>query len=325
MTFCRELGTHKASDASTLVSGGTDRASSLKPINYITDQIGKRIFWVMVAGVRSMQQMGASINEIPIPPPNAQQPYPEMPLEVDDEYIFADHVLPQPEGTMSLITGFNRNINTYLSMNELIGIDMCYGQGYYRSTPPELQVDTANPQAERNVAFLDESGFQYCPPAFPATQPAHDVRHAFAEQPSRRRKLQLEIQKANIYASQLATRSYYVERYLNLRDTHRAQSHVSERSEGDAKDEVDLMITNERELIVQHLLTVLTTITQRNMEPNGASLVNKIRQVASTLLNDAPERKGPMAMKAEEYLSKFLDIMMKLEKTGTVAGGQTAQ
>ncbi|KAK8100806.1 hypothetical protein PG999_011180 [Apiospora kogelbergensis] len=81
------------------------------------------------------------------------------------------------------------------------------------------------------------------------------------------------------------------------------------------------MITNERELIVQHLLTVLTTITQRNMEPNGASLVNKIRQVASTLLNDAPERKGPMAMKAEEYLSKFLDIMMKLEKTGSVAGG----
>ncbi|KAK8034523.1 hypothetical protein PG993_009518 [Apiospora rasikravindrae] len=96
---------------------------------------------------------------------------------------------------------------------------------------------------------------------------------------------------------------------------------MSENSESGGKDEVDLMITNERELIVQHLLTVLTTITQRNMEPNGASLVNKIRQIASTLLNDAPERKGPMAMKAEEYLSKFLDIMMKLEKTGTVTGG----
>lgn len=339
MTFCRELGTHKASDTSMLMPSSTDLAS--KPVNYVTDQVGKRIFWVMVAGVRSMQQMGASINDIPIPPPNAQQPYPEMPLEVDDEYIFADHVLPQPEGTMSLITGFNRNINTYLSMNELIGIDMCYGIKFFEWTaqrtmlnnalnqaksitnalPPELQVDTANPQAESNVKFLDESGFQYCPPAFPATQPPHDVRHAFAEQPLRRRKLQLEIQKANIYASQLATRSYYVERYLNLRDTYRAQSSVSESSEGDSKDAVDEMITNERELIVQHLLTVLTTITQRNMEPNGASLVNKIRQVASTLLNDAPERKGPMAMKAEEYLSKFLDIMMKLEKTGSVAGG----
>ena len=88
-------------------------------------------------------------------------------------------------------------------------------------------------------------------------------------------------------------------------------------------------MTEERELIIRNLLVVLTSITQRNMEPNGASLVNKIRQVASTLLHDAPERKGPLALKADEYLGKFVDILMKLEKSSTVAsnepGTMTAQ
>ena len=108
-------------------------------------------------------------------------------------------------------------------------------------------------------------------------------------------------------------RSYFVERYLNLRDAHRTE--VNE----DVKDEIDQIVQDERELIVQNLLTVLSSITQRNMEPNGASLVNKIRQVASTLLNDAPERKGPVAAQAEETLSKFVEILIALEKSGTMS------
>ena len=89
---------------------------------------------------------------------------------------------------------------------------------------------------------------------------------------------------------------------------------------------------SEREAIVQSLITVLASISQRNLEPNGASVINKIRQVASTLLNDRPERKGPVAQKAEEYLGQFLDILMKLEKTGRsstayhqAAGDMTAE
>ena len=35
-----------------------------------------------------------------------------------------------------------------------------------------------------------------------------------------KRKTQYEIQKANIYISQLATRSYITERYFSMRDIH---------------------------------------------------------------------------------------------------------
>ncbi|KAI3318967.1 hypothetical protein HD806DRAFT_298396 [Xylariaceae sp. AK1471] len=336
MSFCRELGTHRPRDLSSLAGQLPDLVADInsaanKPVDHIKDQIGKRIFWVMVAGIRSMSQLGASINELPLPPPTTQEPYPEQPVEVDDEYIFSDQVLPQPGGTISLITGFNRNIRIYMTMNELIGVEMCYGINFFdwsaqkniisnglvsakqaiEDLPPQLQIIKVEPD-QNDPAELDQAGLKYCPPAFPEAQPENDVRRTLAEQPLRRRQLQCEIQKANIHASQLATRSYFVERYLNLRDAH------PENAQG-VKDDRDEMVAEEREMIVQDLLAVLASISQRNLEPNGQSMINKIRQVASTLVQAASERKGPVAIRAEDYLNRFIDILVKLERSGTAA------
>ncbi|KAK7745697.1 hypothetical protein SLS62_009663 [Diatrype stigma] len=371
MTFVREVSVHR-NKGFTPGAPGSDITSSFgvpsnKPVDHIKDQMTKRIFWVIVAGVRSMTQLGASINDLPLPPPTSQEQYPDQPVEVDDEFIYTDQILPQPEGIPSLITGFNRNICVYTTMNELVGVDMCYGMKFFdwsaqknilsnglssakqatEDLPVHLQVKTEPGQPE--PPSFDYAGMQYHPPAFPDAQPSDDVRRAFAEEPMRRRQLQFEIQKANIYASSLATRSYFVERYLNLRDAERQRRKAEGRAnaeednvdadaanangngcndgdgiEGDLKDERDAMVASERELIVRNLLTVLTSISQRNLEPNGGSIIYKIRQVASTLLNDAPERKGPVAVQAEEYLAKFLDILMRLEKTGGASAASVA-
>lgn len=348
MTFCRELlAVRRNETAATVAEIAAALSGTNQPINHIQDQISKRIFWVMVAGLRSMTQLGASINEIPLPPPTTQEPYPDLPVEVDDELIYPHQILAQPEGSTSLITGFNHNVNTYMAMNELVGVDMCYGINFFEwsaqksmlsnalsSTkshlerlPDSLQIKMDRAQLENGLgALAEDPSLRYYPPAFPATQPPNDVRHALAENPNTRRRLQLEVQKANIYASQLATRSYFVERYLNLRDAHKAQVTLHGNNDvkvngEDVRDELDNMVYDEREAIIRSLLTVLTSITQRNMEPNGVSLVNKIRQIASTLLNDAPERKGPVAKQAEEYLGKFLEILVKLERTGANTSG----
>ncbi|RYO82913.1 hypothetical protein DL766_003390 [Monosporascus sp. MC13-8B] len=351
MTFVREVSVYRRKGSSPPEPSVDDIASVLsssdnKPVDHIKDQMTKRIFWVIVAGVRSMTQLGASMNELPLPPPTSQEQYPDQPVEVDDEYIYADQILPQPEGIPSLITGFNRNICVYTTMNELVGVDMCYGMKFFdwnaqknilgnglaaakqatEDLPVHLRVKTEPSQPQ--PPNFDESGLQYHPPAFPAAQPPNDLRHAFAEEPMRRRELQFEIQKANIYASSLATRSYFVERYLNLRDAELQRRKLEGNGAVDAvEDERDLMVAEERELIVENLLTVLSSISQRNMEPNGASIINKIRQVASTLLDDAPERKGTVAVRAEEYLRRFVDILMGLEKTGgsRAPGPMTAQ
>ncbi|KAI1302870.1 hypothetical protein F5Y03DRAFT_360225 [Xylaria venustula] len=337
MSFCKELRAPGPRNLSGLVAYPPELAAAAadslanRSIDHVKDQMGKRIFWAVAAGIRSISQLGVSINELPtLPPPTTQEPYPEEPLEVDDEYIFVDQILAQPEGSISLITGFNRNIRIYMTMNELIGVEMCYGINFFdwsaqkniisnglesaivavKDLSPHLQVFRAASD-QNNATELDQAGLQYYPPALPGSQPENDVRRVLSE-PSLRRQLQFEIQKANIHAAQLATRSYFVERYLNLRDAHPENAQA-------VKDIRDEMVAEERESIVQDLFAVLTSISQRNLEPNGQSTINKIRQVASTLVEGASERKGPVAVKAEEYLNGFIEILVKLERSGTAA------
>ncbi|KAK0665933.1 hypothetical protein QBC41DRAFT_158056 [Cercophora samala] len=374
MDFIRELGYHKPRETGSHMFGVTYRGP---PFNHVEDQLGKRIFWCMFVGVRSMVQIGAPQSELIFPPPTPAEPYPEFPAEVDDQYILPHQILVQPEGVVSLMTGFIQGIKIYMTMNGLVSIELSYGissLGFHdqRSMlddclgavkqvmdhlPPELTINLGQHTNDgSSLSGLDlpnatnyydtGNNYVYLPPDYLPVQTQTSL------QDPETRRLQYEIQKANIYASQLATRSYYVERYLNLRDNHREQARVQAAQAAQAQayaaenavngngtngalgsdavsksvaaaalhaaaqqqDPIDTHMFAERELIVQNLLTVLTSITQRNMEPNGSSLINKIRQVASTLLNCAPDRKGPVAQKAEEPLSKFVDILMRLER-----------
>lgn len=265
----------------------------------------------------------------------------------------ANEIVHQQDTNVTLLTGFRFAIDIYTTMNGVVSLELAYGmstlpwfdqrtllrdgllaaKSITDSLPLELQLGQHSDQGNVMASF-DESGLQYVPPAWPNSQPPHDLRNVIKNQPLRRRQLQYEIQKANIFISQLATRSYFVELYFNLRDVYLSEQHANllegqteeegKVQEGDDNDIFEFM-SAERELIVQNLLTVLGSISQRNMEPNGGSLINKIRQVASTLLNDAPERKGPIAIKSEEALSQLINILMKLEKTGPSGGEMSAE
>ncbi|KAK4210073.1 hypothetical protein QBC37DRAFT_390754 [Rhypophila decipiens] len=363
MAFIREMGYHKPRDLGNMHTV-TYRGPSF---DLVQDQLGKRIFWTMFLGIRSMLQLGSPQAEMVLPPPTPSEPYPEFPVEVDDQFILPQQILGQPQGVVSKLTGFNQAIKIYMTMNPVVSIELSYGittlpfhdqramlsgclqaaKDIMHGLPQELTLNlTSFPNASeptfdlgdlgsgvaKTDGFMDD-GFQYYTAAYAHHQPSNAFKNDMEQ-----RRLQYEIQKANIYTSQLATRSYYVERYLNLRDNHRQAVALGQASDvdgnglsdpiknaavaalsavGEQADPVDATMLAERELIVQNLLTVLASISQRNMEPNGHSLVNKIRQVASTLVNSSPERKGPLAVKAEETLNRFLDIMLRLEKSGT--------
>ena len=320
-----------------------------------------------------MMQLGASPFEIPFPAPTETNPYPDRPAEVDDECIFEDHIMAQPPGTLSLLTGFNRGIDVYMTMDGLVRAEFSHGmtqlpwseqRSLLRKLVQDVKTKTTNLPSELSLElgstgasdgtgmrvfsaeyFDDLPGYQYYPPSFDMPQ-QNDLRLVLQDQPARRRQIQYDCQKANIYTSQLATRSYFVEMYLNLRDSARDKNQLGYpvRSNGSDKVEtstsiaaaaiqaaaaaanaedpvaIDDAMAEERELIVQDLLVVLAAIPQRNMEPNGSALINKIRQVASTLMSDAPERKGPLAKKAEGDLGRFLEILMRLEKTSGSTG-----
>ncbi|KAH7122907.1 hypothetical protein EDB81DRAFT_872548 [Dactylonectria macrodidyma] len=353
LTLVRELGFNRPKHPGDLPTFGNDNCSpDPLPFNHVKDQIGKRIFWCLLLGIRSFSQLGASTADMVIAPSTPSLPYPAYPENVDDICVLANEIIHQQDGSVTLLTGFRFGIDIYTTMNGVVSLEIAYGmstlpwadqrvllrdgllaaRSITDNLPPELQLGNHGDEAA-TLASFDESGIHYVPPAWPNSQPAHDLRIAIKNHPARRRHLQYEIQKANIYVSQLATRSYFVELYFNLRDVHLAEEQqnphqTGEQSEeeqaaqnADEKEIYDFM-SEERELIVQHLLTVLGSISQRNLEPNGGSIINKIRQVASTLLNDAPERKGPLAMKSEGALSQLINILMKLERSG--ASGPSA-
>jgi len=289
-------------------------------------------------------------------------------MEVDDKYIHANEVLQQPEGTVSLITGFNKVIDIYTTMDPIVTVEMTGGmQQYEEKVQRQILIDCVRTVKERmenlpvalsldltpviaagdgservgdvqlpsNEYFDDLPGYRYYPATYGAIAD-NDLRHVIATHPDRRKQIQFDIQKANIYASQLATRSFYVEMFFNLYEGHHPLMKGDVLDSGlpangddagagtngelngeDLQDpgKVERIMWSERELIVQNLLTVLVTIPQRNMEPNGSSLITKIRQVASTLIGDKDDRKGPVARKVEYSLHRFVDILMRLEKT----------
>ncbi|KAI8249366.1 putative transcriptional regulatory protein TBS1 [Colletotrichum sp. SAR 10_77] len=345
LALIRELGFHRPKHPGELPTFGNDNCSpDPLPFHHIKDQIGKRIFWCLLLGVRSFSQLGASHADLVIAPSTPGLPYPALPENVDDLYIMANEIVFPSEDTVTLLTGYRFAIEIYTTMNAIVSVELVYGMNtlpwsdqrpilrdalvaakeIIDRLPTELQLSASHDQSS-GFGALDDADLQYVPPAYPNSQPPNDVRNVIKNQPQRRRQLQYEIQKANIYISQLATRSFYVELYFNLRDVHLADPNketqngesAEEKAAKEAEDSaVFELMTAERELIVQNLLHVLGSISQRNLEPNGGSLINKIRQVASTLLNDAPERKGPVAMNSEEALMRLIDVLLKLEGTG---------
>lgn len=308
-----------------------------------------------------MTQLGASSRDLIIPPATPNSSYPDYPREVDDAYILPDRILPQPEGSVSVLTGFVKCIQIYQTMDDIVRIELSHGMAAYtweqqkqylstallkakevgESLPPELRLDMSSTTSSRS-SFAND--YKYVPPAYPDRQPNHDVRHLFAEDESKKRFVQYEIQKANIYASLLGTRAHYVEKYMQLRDIHmenkraEAQSNASGsivyRTAPDlsssslaaaavqavaeqSNDNIDDMFNGEREEVVPNLFTMLMSIDQCNMEPNGGSLITKIRQIAGMLLSDRADRKCQYELRNEEYLRVFLEILTRLEKTGT--------
>ncbi|KZZ90869.1 Zn(2)-C6 fungal-type DNA-binding domain protein [Moelleriella libera RCEF 2490] len=363
LVLLRGLGFKRRATPGELPTFGADSYSQESlPFNHVKDQTGKRLFWCLLlsarsldqlCSTRSLSQLGLNGADLVIFPPTPSSPYPDYPENVDDICILANEIIHQAEGSVTLLTGFRFGIDIYTTMNGIVSLELAYGMSTLRwadqrgllrdglmaaksiteNLPPELQL---TPQGDdgNSLAALDESGLQYVPAAWPNAQPAHDIRNVIKTQPPQRRRLQHEIQKANIFMSQLATRSYFVDMYFNLRDVHLAEKQQGDMIKVEAEElqalqdvddeEIHELMATERELIVQNLLEIVGSVSQRNVEPNGMSLIYKMRQVASTLVNDAPERKGPVATRSDEVLAQLVDILAKLEKTGPAAASRAA-
>lgn len=255
----------------------------------IERELGRRLFYTSLVGYRSLQQMGSADTRLYHPAETPTERYPPLPLEVDDKYLFPTHAGPQSAQIVARLVGFNANVQVYNSYNPLSAWEAAFGSGQpmdwerqrtiiweclqkakavVDSVPPELSVRWAQTSSVSPDRTLEEQA----------------------------RAIQYEIQKANIYASQLATRSYLVEKYWRLYETCRMYHKSSDletpgtprsmaKTEVDGVDSVTAsqthaqsdyigrMMAEERQLVIRDLFVLLRSINEVNMEPNGASFV----------------------------------------------------
>lgn len=277
---------------------GVPPGASDAKIDYITQEMGRRLFWVIFVSVRTMQILGASFGELFVPPSTPTEPYPPLPTEVDDAYIYPSHVLSQPPGLISELVGFNVNVRVFCSYNSLSATEMAFGineifdwekqkalleeclravKVALNEVPRELMLRSGSRISQYDFNLNGQGVLGY--------STTHSVtpylEHQSGESSSsERRRLQHAIQKTNIYASQLSVRSHIVEKYWNLRERVILRSlntptvnSPEKTADGlgyalqhsDALDITDQSMAAERENIVKELMAVLGMISQVNM------------------------------------------------------------
>lgn len=336
LTILRALGLHKPDEhifTPSLGPQGPEYETGREQIvDHITLEMGRRIFWTLFVGARqvsttstlagpadlhfrSIHQVGRVLDELVVTPETPNDPYPPLPVEVDDFCIFPHHIEPQPPGLLPMIAGFNANVRIYLSYSPLTMMEMAWGVGSVidwerqkkilhdslqkcksavENLPQELnswKSVNGTLSDQQNGHDLDFNYLQSLPTRDPATLNPNDVDAT----PEERRRRQYDIQKANIHASSLCTRSYVVEKFFNLYerqtgsksqqpgsnpvspgvtgvglDTLLAQAATSAYGAGEKE------MMEERESIIKDLLTVMSSIDQVNMEPNADSFVSDI-------------------------------------------------
>lgn len=338
----RRLGFHKPErerepDSETYQFGGEDPPLE-QPPNYIEQESGRRLYWLCFVGCQSIRQLGAMEGDLLMPPMSQMEKLPPMPCEVDDEYIYSLHVEPQPPDTLSLMAGFNMNVQIFRAFHSLTALEMAFGRNELydwdrqrqlirqslskvksvtENAPFELQLQPKS--SERTGSATAQSTAEYSRRSISKTNPIPDQigflptrtrsnASAMAYPP---RSVQYEIQKANIYATQLATRSYLVEKFWNLYELREARggpsdrlasvsdgsptggvlgagvehTYLNRRTPSDMTDVGEQAMAVERENIVRDMAALLSIINQVNMEPNGLSFVSlkKVTTVQKSL------------------------------------------
>ena len=320
LTISRIIGLHRVkSSHSTCNSGyplamnGNDHDDQHQgnEEDLILRELGRRTFWILFVAIKSIQQLGASSGEFWMPPETPSEPYPPLPLEVDDAYLTPTHIIPQPQGMISTLVGFNANVKVYSTYNALSTMELAYGFDVFNWNRQKRVLEQSLCAVKHALDDVPTE-LKLCPKSYMAELQqqrypsptrtnsnkvsAHHNENSVQDILAERRTFQYAIQKANIYVSQLGTRSYLVEKYWNLFDAHkRIKSGNSSKGNspgnfasgldgflppsntGDCSNDfgfIEQDMANEREDIVKDLLHVLGVISQADIEPNGTSFVS---------------------------------------------------
>lgn len=317
VTICRVLEIHRPDGPGTeaavqaakaaathAIATGNVREDMMPPLpnaDVVLQELCKRMFWIVFSTVASFQQLGVSARELNVPPPTASEPYPDLPLEIDDAYITPQGPRPMPEGEISKLAGFNAIMQVYKACADVSAMDVVYGGSQPSDWPHQKMILLRSLESvegvsgivpsiflSRNKAFSNEAARQPNYPLPTQGYLGHGVLVPFqTDGPNEQKKTAIEIQKANLYSAQLATRSYLLQKYLILSDEFRANNNptaspmesgeiagADDPPAGQNEATSDDEWTRGRDSLLKDMLNLLQNLDLTYIEPNGLSFVS---------------------------------------------------
>ncbi|KAL9048664.1 MAG: hypothetical protein Q9162_007611 [Coniocarpon cinnabarinum] len=312
--------------------------STPQHLNLIERETSNRIYWSLFCLVRSAftSGYGAGVADVPINPDTPLRRHPPLPLEVDDDRIFPDHVEPQPHSVPTPISGLNHTCRVHLQyeairafkmawlvdevydmsrQNEIYCRCMANAQSMHDDNLPLVFRITSSPQTSGGA--FDHHGIlspavgsaPHFPSPLSASHPAPD-----------RRGIGIEIQKVNLHTTFLTTRTFYLEKYWSS-NGHRAE----------VIGVTPFQAQEARLRTGRELLELITRTRVEFMEPSAFIFCMQVRQVTSVLHYSSRNSASPAdnnGIKVEDdalsegretaqrYVSEFLKMLVTLQKGG---------
>lgn len=326
--------------------------STPQHVNLIEREIAYRIYWALYIVVRSAFTFafGSGIADIHFNPSTPLRRHPPLPAEVDDRQILPDRIELQPVNPGHPLSAFNTICRMHISYEPIKAWKLSWAvderldrdkqnrlyiqcvqkaqQVIDKNLHPEFRVipspsptHTGNPIPGKLWEQQQQGGILSptvgSAPHFPSAGTANP--NGTVEESAPRRKIAIEIQKANVHVTHVTARSFYLEKYWN--------------SNGMAESIIGMtidQIQQEKLSMARRLLEALSQVHPLYMEPISFVFCMKIRQVASTLYtmssiqgsqDQGKDRSGDDVGRdprqiAQAYVNEFLTILMGLEKNG---------
>lgn len=292
------------------------RITEYRGLNHIETQLRKKGFWLLFYSYVHGQVQSLRRDRLTFLDPSLIGTIDLeslMPVDVDDEAIFEDHIVPGLSSRPNLTTAFNLTSLVFWA-----AIESRQACTAVTTTQNVCRCGQDNRHKQMDHLQRRLQDLKYSLDAIPPELRQWAVRPMplspdMASNAPGVVVSQLGAVRGNLHVTQLWLQSILLDQLEALL-----------RDDASSFDAPAYLATvesrwSERENLCSQLIQVLHAIPQKDLEPNGLHFVFKVRDVAVGLLSCPFEPHEPASLRAAEFVREFTQILSRLDSSEVIA------